>query len=788
MNRRTIFLALLVTNLILFVVLFWLYHELTSSSSANLSPVSLIVTSALTPSATAGASSVALPSTTRPAPTDTPTSTITPSPTRPAPTRYITATTNPVPTKSPTAKLDTDPQIETLLERRPDAYCPPRSPVSSTCRYTSFVSILEYLDTHPNIGARSKLEDKLFDLAHRLPFDSNHTTNWLADDWVNTILPARLEATADPAANVPYLWNERMRVIPTDIDQNGKTDYVVGLRYDEGHSVEPPGSLFWIHYNGSTPIVEDLHSEFDPGESRAPRDLWVGDFNADGLQDIVYTANACGASNCIVAIRYVSYDKGVWRTIPRVSYYSALNGGWQLNKLTDGTYELIMDVRDGGSLGSFTASAIYELHFRWRNGEYLPVLTSAAPQLGAVQSLAYSEQLMRERRYADAIATLQQVFTSSPPEAADIDYRPFALYRIGLLYLYLDDVTNAQRAWQELITTYPDLPISQDMSRARALAQSRQDLFLVCQWLAENAQDWTPKQDFRFTNPGYLLYFRQGLVCDSNQILPVLPWSRATSLESQMRTRGLDWQTVSTQYDLNGDGINDPIGLLENRVPWVMLTYGDQYNPFLVINAAPAGAIPEMFSDSLRCKFISVTDINLDHAPELVQQCDYAFEFWQWRGNTFSRFTAYCPAKCEYAVLSIEPKTGLGTIRLQDTTTQPTPEYPIRQYELREQNWVWVIPTEEPPKPPIPNPPPSLLSEIIRLIFREQDPSAALSLLNATDPLDPDHHAAYQYMRAIAYNKLGDTVRATALWAELAELTTDTAWGRRAKERLERGW
>ncbi len=562
MNRRRFFLAILFGDLLLGIVLVWLARELTISSTTT------PLLSTVQPTLEAARAATITPFFTQTRPLS-PTGTRTPirilHPTLPPRTRTFTPT-----------PLDIDPQILALLDLKPDAYCVKPFEQSPSCFETAVVAILEYLDSHPNSPARAKLQDKAFDLAHRLANDPTRALNWIVDDWVHKILPERIRATSDPTTNVPYLWRDRMNVVKTDMDQDGRADYFVALQYTEGAAYRVAGALYWIRFESNHSNVQNLQNDISSKESRVPRILAVRDLDLDGRMEIVYVTTDCGASNCFEQIRVRAFEDGAFRDMPRVSFRAAQNGGWQIRDLPDGKAELIMDVRDGASLGSRGPYPPYELHFRSLRNEYVPLLTSTQYELVGFSALQYSEQLMLEGRYADAIAYLEKVSIQKLEYSGEtFDYRPYALYRMGMLYLYLDDVQNAQRAWQELITHYPDLTISHDVSKFRTLAQTGDDAWRICKWLDQNAQNWTPAQDLSIYGRTYPLYFGWGKMCDATQFLRATQWTSTQTIETQMQVRGMNWQTVSNEYDLNGDGVKDPLGIFSFQklnVPWAMLS------------------------------------------------------------------------------------------------------------------------------------------------------------------------------------------------------------------------
>ncbi|HBW51891.1 MAG TPA: hypothetical protein DEF47_18545, partial [Herpetosiphon sp.] len=74
-------------------------------------------------------------------------------------------------------------------------------------------------------------------------------------------------------------------------------------------------------------------------------------------------------------------------------------------------------------------------------------------------------------------------------------------------------------------------------------------------------------------------------LCHPRVLVPLYEWTQATPLEQQFASLGLPWQQLSTAYDLNGDGVNDPLGVVDwlgIYTPWAMLSTEVGYQPLYV--------------------------------------------------------------------------------------------------------------------------------------------------------------------------------------------------------------
>ncbi len=170
-----------------------------------------------------------------------------------------------------------------------------------------------------------------------------------------------------------------------------------------------------------------------------------------------------------------------------------------------------------------------------------------------------------------------------------------------------------------------------------------------------------------------------------------------------------------------------------------------------------------------------------------MYQCKYAVEVWQWMGNGFSLFKAYCPYLCDSVVIQTESSPERGAILIYKPETKLIREKATRLYELRDKKWVWIIPLEE-TQTPTPPEPPTFRAEITSLLFRARDARAALERLDTAIPQTADELASILYLQAIAYHQLGETDYANTLWNRILRVAPNTAWAQRAREHLERGW
>jgi hypothetical protein len=678
-----------------------------------------------------------------------------------------------------------DPEVAALLTADPNQYCP-RCPWIGECTGPLVFKILDYLYQHPNTSYRRVLIERVIDLVGYgydvLPFQ------WLVEEWLDMAVRQPFQAAGGLPPWFEEEWRDRGQVLQTDLDGNGDPDYLVAFRLGPPLFYDSPGGLYWLH-------GEDGRYKWMQLLANQPNIKAVRDLNGDGRTDVAYSSSHCGAATCFEHLHVFSWQDGTWRSMLVPDGWSPLNGGWTIQDRKDGTAELIATTRGPGIAG-FGPFFRYNIHFLPIHGEFVPVRVSPeeVPQKGGegggdVIHLEWAQKLMYSHRFTESLEVLTAVVEKRVEPNPWIDYTPYALFRTGMTHLFLRDATAAQQVWERLVTVFPDHPVSRDVAQVRTLVQRPEDVWGVCSWLDQ-------KKD-RYWSPPELAAKGTGLggiptsygaplswydLCNPHLLLPLETWTRQESLEVQMARLGLSWQLLSVDYDLNGDGLPDPIGVLNvrgARSPWAFLSDGDFYRPFFVAQPFPLGAISvdedySYYRRATEYQEIRLTDLDGNHQPEILLIGPFHFTLWEWIGHRFRlNFVQNHDLRRAQVLagrLTLETTVdGKGAIRVQWFEPQAQRELISEWvYRLEKEGLTRVI-------PPVVTTPQQALAYLVRF---EPTPSVAV-IYSATE------RAAVRYLRALALKYAGYETEAQTEFAAIIRELPDTGWALLAKEKVQ---
>lgn len=640
--------------------------------------------------------------------------------------------------------------------------------------------VLDYLYQHPTTPHRERLLESLVDLTHRLSLFA-----WLAPAWLNQSVRVPLETMGRVPPTLTERWHQEKRgqVIETDLDGNAEPDYVINVRFGNLSSFGTRGGLYWLRHEQGIYRMSQIDTAFY-GDSQYAQIKAVRDLNGDQRPDLAYTVDTCGASTCFEKLYVLTWHNGAWQSLLYPDWWEPMNGKWTIHEQSDGTIELIAD-KHGPAIVGLGPFAAYNIHFRMNRGKFMPTTVSLLGADEATTRLEWADVALHAGLYHEAARILATIVNDKPPSPW-IDFKPNALFRLGMVHLFLGDVTSAQQDWEYLVKNFPNHPAARDLVQARTLVHQPDDAWQVCAWLDRNSQGWFPSEHPGPIGNSYFFYLGWNDICDPTFILKVWRWSRQTPLEAQLARRGLGWQLLSNDYDLNSDGWADLIGIVDFGVvktPWVWLSQGDTFQPRWVADSTPPGAIAidgiGPYKDTLRCQSIRVLDLDNNRRPEVLFQCRYHIEIWEWTGDIFSLHQAAYPNDSEKGTVEITPHTNWSEVKTValDMHDHPTAEWLYRW----EKGTLTRIHPPQVIAPP-PSIPPSLLANALAALYGEHHPSRTMEILRHVTLTQPWERATAQYLRAAALAYHGDTLQARAAFSALAREFPASQWARLAKQ------
>ena len=368
------------------------------------------------------------------------------------------------------------------------------------------------------------------------------------------------------------------------------------------------------------------------------------------------------------------------------------------------------------------------------------------------------------------------------------DARPVALFRIGAIHLLNHDPAAARAAWENVVQAYPQ-SLAAELVQDLNLTSFDGSLSQWCETLA-NQQALTMdgyRRDFLDQYPTN--EFDWLPLCHPRLRLPLHSWTQAAPLADQFAVLGMPWQPISAAYDLNGDGISDPLGVVDwlgIYTPWAFLSTADGYQPLYVMQPwsinTPLATLTDPSYSFERPTTATITDLDADGAPEWLFDNLYRFNLAAWHGDRFqpnsisfshssSSFSATLtlapqPDGTQRIVADLLPRDGRQAnpsrfeYALRADTLQQSDPAPITAYRDGFQNSAYVA------------------------LFGLNDPPQALQLL-AADPALPGiwHQHERQVLQALALEYSGQPAAAQRLLAEVASATPPTGWSRFARER-----
>ncbi len=440
-------------------------------------------------------------------------------------------------------------------------------------------------------------------------------------------------------------WQDYGDIIPTDLNADGDTDYLLSVNFLLGGESSNYGIFFWLYFKNGQGILERL-SQFDDkwNSFLYPRNISIQNLMGDELPEITFTVGDCGASTCFLSLRILSLKDGHFTNVFTVPWYT-MNGTWTVKRDESGQVAAI-GTYNGPGIAGFGDFLSYALHFRYRDGKFMlveqePINNFPRPflywQLGSLK--------LHQYQFDEALAIFKDLAADEPPSHG-INYPVYAMFRVGMIYLVLEQPDETRKVWAELIEKYPQEPVSADAYSMLQYWHGDLTVGTVCRFLPKMITDWGTSDEARAA-PDFErgVYLSTTDVCSDIFLLPLQKWENSDTIARQMSDLWLQWQFLSDEFDFNGDGTADIVGVIvhsgnEGRSPWVFLSGQDGYQPVLVQNPFPIGSIyiwqrgmydymytPIPFDVDIRLK-----DFDRDGVPEF-----YAGRYgtYHWMGDGF---------------------------------------------------------------------------------------------------------------------------------------------------------
>lgn len=268
-------------------------------------------------------------------------------------------------------------------------------------------------------------------------------------------------AALDDALYQAQIANQPVAVGAIDLTGDGKQDVAVSI-YDPASSLIPPGGklLLFVCQEGVYRML--LHQASAEG-SGAPGIRYLQDLNRDGIAELVVGSPTCGASTCFEEVQILGWtgadfeDLLVGSTIEIPSPVINL-----LDPQGDGVYDLEIS---GGGFGSAGAgpqrskSTVWPYNpptARWQDPQER--LESSNYRIHVLQD---ADQAARKRQFEQALSIYGRVVDDTglidwvEPELEKPNLAAYALFKIALTHLLLNQPDQAQAAFDRLFADYP---------------------------------------------------------------------------------------------------------------------------------------------------------------------------------------------------------------------------------------------------------------------------------------------------------------------------------------------
>ncbi len=721
--------------------------------------------------------------------------TLTPSPAAASPTRTESTPTPsaaptlaelPTPSATPTPTLGLSTTADLLLSAQARDFCDPAAP-DRGCGKPLTLLIADYLQRHPADQQAVALWRRIIELGAptaALGADDPQRIDvtWAFDDWAQAEFLALNLPTALTNPLTSSMSFGTLTIIPTNLDGDATQDYLLSATIS-GFPDEI-GQIRWMRWRDGAWAGEHLLTYANDGGQ-----IQVGDVTGDTQPELLVRSGMCGASKCF------GWQMGwTWRD-------GALTSLFPFGTTTSQVWAH----QDKGRLTVASQYADYTFDGQFLTPADLAVPTGRYSDRIETQ-MTYAHGLAVLGRFDEAITVLDAVAALSDKNSTfessfgssftQVDGRPVALFRIGAIHLLNHDPAAARAAWDRVAQTYPQslaAKVVQDLN----LTSFDGSLSQWCETLAAHQVVITDDHRRDYLDNFSTNEFDWLPLCHPRLRLPLHSWTQAAPLADQVAALGMPWQPLSDEYDLNGDGVSDPLGVVDwlgIYTPWAFLSTADGYQPLYVMQpweiGTPLATLTDPSYSFERPTTATITDLDADGAPEWLFDNPYRFNLAAWHGDRFqpNSVSFYQNSSSFSATLTLAPQPD-GTQRivadlLPADDRQPNPsriEYALRDGTLQQSAPAFVDLSGEY----------SFGKEYVSTtmicvaLFGRNDPARALELLTVITPAPSGvwHEHERQVLQALALEYSGQPAEAQRLLAEVASATPPTGWSRFARER-----
>jgi hypothetical protein len=608
------------------------------------------------------------------------------------------------------------------------------------------VRIMDYLMRYPDSPRREELLATLF-RANPIFFNDWFILTEL-DEFVRQPFN---QATGMPDSFAEELQNQELiQIYVTDLDGNGTDDFIIATK----HVFQ--WSIYWLYGKPGEYQLTALPTGDEEILAYANVRM-IEDLNNDGVSELVYVVNTSGASDAFEEVYILSWKNEQFKNMI-IGDNTTQNGGWLFTDIDeDGVYELVKRNGGPGSLG-FCCALPFEVDYQLLGDEYIPVQQRPGNSLGEGEKPDWqlAKMMQHTHHYTKAIEYLDLYLTDLQDDTYRYEVIPYVYFQLGMAHLLMNEPVAAQDTWQSLVQNFPEHPLTLDVLEMQPMLQTRDDIWRACAWLRQNKREWPLSEDKQHIFQREAYYNSWEDLCDPMFLLNQWEWTQTTPITTQLAARALNWHVLSEIFDLNDDGIPDPIGEIElgdSRQVWIFLTQSDgTYKPLYAEQPYPPEAIHiwnkwgyegYWYLDDFD---VTLMDNDQDGNPEIFytrSDADYTLQT-EWIGHRFE-------------------KVGGEGIKLDN----------------------FIAPNFGDDKS-FPN--------ILKTLFYDQNFETALDLLEDYNPAvdssihQPSHfywaEAGSHYLRGLAYSYLGETELAHQSLTTVIQNYPDTSWVDLARERL----
>jgi len=295
-----------------------------------------------------------------------------------------------------------------------------------------------------------------------LPFPARPTTVTEAP----AVLAAYLSAGGDPAQLVPLLheWEmlppQSMNPVEADLTGDGVPELALSIIDPAAQTYPPEGTLLVYTCQAGN---MDLLQAYTPGQGLGIYPVGAEDFTGDGIPELAYATELCGAHTCFRA-----FYLWTWRATAFAERVApgTLSLPYPTFLLAPGTVRAV-----SGGIGSVGAGPQRTITQTWTwNGTTLTqTATEVAPAVFRYHAFLDAETPFFAGNYAAALPLYERVLTDETlqpwaPAISAADERAglqaLAHWRRLLSRLQLGDRSGAQAEYETLQTTFVDHPVA----------------------------------------------------------------------------------------------------------------------------------------------------------------------------------------------------------------------------------------------------------------------------------------------------------------------------------------